>query len=380
MTGTTGPLARVRARGRRGARRVRASWLPILQCAVAAGLALWVAGDLLGHVRPFFAPIAAVISLGVSLNSRLRRAAELVVGVSLGVLVGDLIIAEIGSGVWQLMLVVALAITLATFFDGGNLIVAQAGASAVLVTTLLPPGDSGGIDRCVDALVGGLAGILVAAVIPVNPIRFVRRSARRVLDDLVTVLTDVASALRRNDRESAARALRRARDTQTAIDELRTAVGAAGEVAAVSPLHRPRRRMLRRYRELTDRADYAHRNARVLARRTLAALEDHEHVPEELPEAITELAAAVGALIRELGQDGDRERARPAFLDAVGRSPVLADPSATTGPREGTPAVSVPVLVAQVRSIALDLLQATGMSRAEALHALRDRIPDADLG
>ncbi|BBG05398.1 MULTISPECIES: FUSC family protein [Pseudonocardia] len=373
-------MARLRARGRLGARRVRASWLPILQCAVAAGLALWVAGDLFGHVRPFFAPIAAVISLGVSLNSRLRRAAELVVGVSLGVLVGDLIIAEIGSGVWQLMLVVALAITLATFFDGGNLIVAQAGASAVLVTTLLPPGDSGGIDRCVDALIGGLAGILVAAVIPVNPIRFVRRAARRVLDDLVTVLTDIASALREHDRASAARALRRARDTQDGIDELRAAVGGAGEVAAVSPLHRPRRRMLRRYRELADRADYAHRNARVLARRTLTAIEDDERVPPELVDAITELAGAVGALIRELGQDGDRERARPAFLDAVGHSPVLSDRQLTAGPPDGTAAVSVPVLVAQIRSIAVDLLQATGMSRTEALRALRGRLPDADLG
>lgn len=122
-----------------------------MQCASAGGLALYVASDVIGHTRPFFAPIAAVISLGVSLNSRLQRATELVVGVSLGVLVGDLLIARIGSGVWQLMLVVALAMAIAVFTDGGTLIVSQAGASAVLVTTLLPPGESGGLDRCVDA-------------------------------------------------------------------------------------------------------------------------------------------------------------------------------------------------------------------------------------
>ncbi|ALL75030.1 MULTISPECIES: FUSC family protein [unclassified Pseudonocardia] len=376
---------RVRARLRLGVRRVRASWLPILQCAFAAGLALWVAGDLVGHTRPFFAPIAAVISLGLSLNSRLRRAAELVVGVSLGVLVGDLLIAQIGSGVWQLILVVALAITLATFFDGGNLIVAQAGASAVLVTTLLPPGETGGIDRCVDALIGGVAGILVAAAIPVHPVRIVRREARRVLDDLVTVLTEVASALRDDDRESASRALRRARDTQAVIDGLRTAVGSAGEVAAVSPLHRPRRRMLRRYRELAERADYAHRNARVLARRALTAIEDGERIPPELADAIADLATAVGALIRELGQDGDRERARGPLLEAVQGAPVLAEPPVAPAPapdggHPAGPAVSVPVLVAQTRSIAVDLLQATGLSRTEAMHALRDRLPAPDLG
>ncbi|WP_231974341.1 FUSC family protein [Pseudonocardia sp. HH130630-07] len=377
---------RLRVRGRLGVRRVRASWLPILQCAVAAGLALWVAGDLVGHTRPFFAPIAAVISLGLSLNSRLRRASELVVGVSLGVLVGDLLIAQIGSGVWQLVLVVALAITLATFFDGGNLIVAQAGASAVLVTTLLPPGETGGIDRCVDALIGGMAGILVAAVLPVHPVRIVRREARRVLDDLVTVLTEIASALRSGDRESASRALRRARDTQGVIDGLRTAVGSAGEVAAVSPLHRPRRRMLRRYRELAERTDYAHRNARVLARRALTAIEDGERVPAELPDTIVDLAGAVDALIRELGQDGDRERARGPLLDAVRDVPVLSEvPVVPAVPRPeddgaAAPAVSVPVLVAQVRSIAIDLLQATGMTRTEAMHALRGVPPETGVG
>lgn len=130
---------RIRSRGRAGARRVRASWLPILQCSMAAGLALWVAGDLVGHTRPFFAPIAAVLSLGMSLNSRLRRTAELVVGVSIGVLVGDLLIARIGSGLWQLVLVVALALVVAVFTDGGTLFVNQAAVSAVLVTTLLRP-------------------------------------------------------------------------------------------------------------------------------------------------------------------------------------------------------------------------------------------------
>ena len=142
---------------------MRASALPIVQCGVAAGLAWLVASDLFGHERPFFAPIAAVISLGVSLANRLRRVVELVVGVSLGVLVGDLLISVIGSGRWQIMLVVALAMAAAVFADGATLLVDQAGASAVLVATLLPPGQAGGIDRCVDALIGGLVGVAVAA-------------------------------------------------------------------------------------------------------------------------------------------------------------------------------------------------------------------------
>lgn len=367
MTGAVGRTgSRVRRRAELGLRRLRASALPIVQCAVAAGLALYVAGDLVGHARPFFAPIAAVISLGLTLNSRVRRAAELVVGVSLGVLVGDLLIAQIGSGVWQLALVVALAMAIAVFTDGGTLIVAQAGASAVLVTTLLPPGETGGIDRCVDALIGGAAGILIAALIPVNPIRIVHREARRALDELVAVLNDVAGALRENDRDAASAALDRSRDTQPMIDEMRAAVRSASEVASVSPLRRPRRRMLQRYRELAERTDYAVRNLRVLTRRALTAIEDGEPVPDGLADTLDELGTAVGALIGELGVDGDRERARGAIRDAAHRAAALAeDPGLPYGP-------SAAVLVAQVRSIAVDLLQATGLDRAQAQQALRE--------
>src|ERR1700754_4537095 len=209
---------------REGGRRVQVSALPIAQCGVAAGIAWYIAHDVVGHQRPFFAPIAAVISLGVSLGSRLRRVVELVVGVSVGVLVGDLLISVIGSGPWQIMLVVALAMATAMFADGATLLVAQAGSSAVLVATLLPPGETGGIDRCIDALIGGVVGVLVAAVIPSDPVAPVRRAARSLLDELAVVLTDTAEALRRRDAEGAEAALLRARASQPLIDELRAAL------------------------------------------------------------------------------------------------------------------------------------------------------------
>ena len=46
-----------------------------------------------GHPTPFFAPIAAVVSLGTSYGQRLRRVAEVTLGVAIGVFVGDLLTA-----------------------------------------------------------------------------------------------------------------------------------------------------------------------------------------------------------------------------------------------------------------------------------------------
>ena len=342
--------------------RLQASALPILQCAVAAGGAWFIAADVVGHQRPFFAPIAAVISLGVSLGARLRRAAELVLGVSLGVLVGDLLISVIGSGYWQIALVVALAMAAAVFADGAALLVAQAGASAVLVATLLPPGEMGGLDRCVDALIGGTAGLLVAGLLPTDPVAPVRREARMLLDELAGVLGDIAAAIRANDPDGASAALLRARASQPLVDELRSALRGGSEVTRVSPLVRRRRGTLTKFSELAERSDYAMRNARVLARRALTALQDGEPAVPGFADLVSELAGAVSVLTAQLGRDGDREDAREPVLDVVRHAGAL----------DWEPGTSETVMLAQLRSIALDLLQATGWSRSEALAAMRD--------
>jgi uncharacterized membrane protein YgaE (UPF0421/DUF939 family) len=358
-------LDRARARFQHGIRRLEVSAVPITQCAVAAGLSWFVAYNLVGHPRPFFAPIAAVISLGVSLGSRLRRVAELVLGVSLGVLVGDLLISWIGSGAWQITLVVGLAMAIAVFANGATLLVAQAASSAVLVATLLPPGEAGGIDRCLDALIGGAVGVLVVAVLPTDPVGPARRQGRALLDELATVLAMTADALRARDASAAATALERARASQPLIDELRAALRGGQEVTTVSPLYRRRRRVLRRFGELAERADYAMRNTRVLGRRVYIALENDEPVAPELADLLGELSAAVRALTDQLGREGDRERAREPVLDVVRHMAARSDGWAG-GPSEQ-------VIVAQLRSIALDLLQATGLTRADALAAMRDQ-------
>ena len=46
----------------------------VLQCAVAAAVAWFVAADLVGHDQPFFAPIAAVVIAGAALSGGLASA------------------------------------------------------------------------------------------------------------------------------------------------------------------------------------------------------------------------------------------------------------------------------------------------------------------
>ena len=90
--------------------RVRAGWRTMMQAAVACAASWAVAKWLWGHPAPFFAPVAAIIALGQSYYERGRRAVELVVAVTIGVAVADLLAYELGTGVPQLALAVAIAV------------------------------------------------------------------------------------------------------------------------------------------------------------------------------------------------------------------------------------------------------------------------------
>ena len=71
----------------------------ILQTAVAAGLAYFLAALVLGNEQPFFAPVAAVVTLGLAFGERGRRALEVALGVVVGLAVADVIVRLIGVGV-----------------------------------------------------------------------------------------------------------------------------------------------------------------------------------------------------------------------------------------------------------------------------------------
>ncbi len=347
-------------------RRVRAGLLFAAQAAVAAGLSWLIANNLLHHARPFFAPIAAVIALNVSVGQRLRRVFELVVGVALGILVGDTLIYLIGTGGWQIALGVGLAILVAIFLGGSPIVIGQAAASAVLVATLAPP--SGGIyySRFLDALIGGVTGILVIALLlPVNPLTAIRRSAGPALDVIAEGLRDCAAALRDGSREDADAALSRLRSGETAVVTFRNALAGAREAATLAPVYWRSRGPLAQYLDAAEHVDHALRNGRVLARRTVALLRDGEPVPPGLVDALLALADAVTLLRDELAAGTEPERSRERTLDAVRAAAEVY--------RAGV-GFSGGVVVAQIRTMATDLLLAGGLPRPVVEKAVRGAV------
>jgi uncharacterized membrane protein YgaE (UPF0421/DUF939 family) len=354
---------RIRATLQEGLRRVRLNGVMAIQAGVAAGLAWFVAFDLLHHFRPYFAPISAVIVLGAAVGKRRRLAMEMVVGVALGIAVGDALVAVIGVGATQVAAVVVLAILASTFFGGSSVTAGQAAASAVLVATLAPP--SGGIytSRFLDALVGGIVGLVVMALIPVNPLRRVQRDAGAALMVLSDALTAAAQALERGDLGLARKALDALRRAEDEYANFRDSLIMGQETTAVSPLRWSARSGLLRYVDVAVHIERATRDLRVMQVWIVAVIRDHEPVPADLPRSLHSLSKAVATLRQELDEDIEPLRTRDMVLDAVREAW-----SAYTN-RVGFAGGSV---VAQVRGAAVDLLVAAGLAPADAETVVRE--------
>lgn len=339
--------------------RLRARGWQVAQCAVAAGLAWWVAHDLFGHPQPFFAPVAAVVSLGTTYGQRLRRVGEMAVGVALGVLLGDLYTQLLGRGVWQITVMVAASMVVALLLDASALLVNQAAIQSLVVVTVLPnPGLA--FVRWTDALVGGGVALLAATVVPQAPLRRPREQAAVVMRKVAELLTHSASAVRTGDVEEALDVLSDARGTDGLVEELRTAASEGLSVVSSSPFRRVHHPELRTMSELVEPLDLALRNTRVLVRRVSVATYRDEVIPLSYADFLDDLAEGARKVAAELAAGRMPREARPLLLDLGAASTRL----------ERTPWLSAEVVLAQARSILADLLSISGMDRLAATDAI----------
>jgi uncharacterized membrane protein YgaE (UPF0421/DUF939 family) len=342
--------------------RLRELGWTIAQTALAAAGAWLVAGELFGHAQPFFAPIAAVIVLGVTRGRHGARAVELAAGVSLGICVADLIVFRLGTGPLTIALVVALAMGAAIALGGEALFVSQAATSATLVATLPLP-DHFTLARAVDALAGGAVALAVGfLLLPIDPIRLARTAAATLHDEMAALVADLAAAIDARDRDAVVNALVRGRELDGRHAALAQATGMGLEITTYSPLRRRRRVALERYSHAAVQLGLAIGNVRVMARGALRAVDLGDNVPPDVVAALHDLAASVRALAAALDDPAHAPRAREPAVRAAARA---------TRSLAGTTNLSASAIVAQVRSTALDLLRALGEDRDAAAAEIR---------
>jgi uncharacterized membrane protein YgaE (UPF0421/DUF939 family) len=338
----------------------------ILQAAVAAGIAYFLAANLLGHEQPFFAPVAAVVTLSLAPGERGRRALEVALGVVVGLVVADLIVLAIGVGAAQIAVVVATAMAAAVLIGERRLLVNQAAISAILVVVIQTPDSGFSPDRFFNALIGGGVALAINHLFPVNPERLVERAARPIFEELAGALEEVAEVLINGDRGRAEALLESVRELDGQVRIFNEALSAGHETARLSPTRRRSLKHLELYADASIRIELTVINTRVLVRGAANALRREEAVPPSLPEAIRNLSRAVRALADYLEEaEGPDEARRYALEAARGATEVLKERHDMTAT----------VLVGQVRSMAVDLLRSTGMNQTQALAVLEKVAP-----
>jgi fusaric acid resistance family protein len=362
--------ALVLQRLRSGAIRLRSGWLPILQTALAACVAWFLAVLILGLERPTFAPIAAVIVLGLAVGERGRRAVELTLGVAFGVTMADLLLSVVGVGAVQAGIFVVLAMAVAVFLGGGDLGVKEAAISAMIIMFTFQPSAAGfPVDRFLEALIGGGTALLINALLPVNPERMVEDAAYPVFAESAAVLEEVADALEGGDARRVQGAYVKAREIDARVAGLKEAVAAGWETARLAPARRKSLGHMDLYTGAADQIDLTVRDVRALARAALSAVQPEAEapVPERLPAAIRGLARATEALAGYLQTSGDPAETRRLALEAASEASTLLEEHEDLARNLGVNAV-----VDQIHSSAVDLIGGTGMDRPAALQALEE--------
>lgn len=344
-----------RRQAREQARMWRAKAFFILQCGVAAVVAYSIAHYVFDVAVPLFAPVAAMICLGMTYGQRFRRAIEVTLGVAVGAFVGESFLHIAGLGPWQVGAIVVTAMSVASLLGAGPLMVTQAGVQGLIVA-LLSGTTTTAFGRWFEALIGACVAVVFAGLVPASTIARPRRKSTAVLETLSSLLTATALGLSARDEEMLEETLTRARATEADLATLRGLTDDAVEVVAISPLHFGRRGEVRELGAMLAPIDRAMRNARVLIRRSATAVRVGEAVPGAYVEAVTELADATDLLARAVREG----RPNPALEAALARTALD-----TRSPAPGAP-LSAEVIRAQIRSILVDFHQVLGRSLDDA--------------
>ncbi len=286
-------------------------------------------------------------------------------GCTLGIALGDVLLALFGTGIWQAAVVLFVSILLARFLDSGTIFTTQLGLQSLLVV-LLPAPDGGPFTRSVDAIVGGLFALVIVILAPKDPRKEPKTNMRELLGELSTVLRESSTALTRSDPTLAWHALIRARSCQPLMEGLSGSMGAAREVARLSPAYRRHRQELAELGGSIDSIDLAVRNARVFTRR-LTSVINHaaltDEAVQELSQVIEDTADAVDMLGRALSAASAPERGltlRQAREDLAAVATMLHPRLLRIQRLEGEG------LVLLYRPLIVDLLEATGLPHDEA--------------
>jgi|GEM_PF-774552 hypothetical protein len=174
--------------------RLEGPLLHAVKTAVASGFSWFVTANLLGNQIPVFAPLAAVLTVQVTIWQSVSRGLQRVAGVMVGVLVASAFAHVAGIHAWSIAVVIFVSLLLGRAMRLGTQGSIQVPISALLVLVLGATTGGYGVDRVVDTAIGAACGILVnLAVFPRIHLGEANARVRSLAEGLGSLVRGVAA-------------------------------------------------------------------------------------------------------------------------------------------------------------------------------------------
>ncbi len=193
----------------------------LAKSAFAAGLSWWLAERLFAFNDPYFAPLAAILTLQVTVTQSLRASAQRIAGVVVGVSLAALLMHFLTVNAGTVTLLIFAGLVLGTVLRMPEQAISQIAVSALLVAALGAAKPGYAWHRVIETAIGAAAAIAVnALIVPASHMDKVRAALAEFASRLGELINHLAELLR--DESGGSELLDRARKLNQSVSGIRS--------------------------------------------------------------------------------------------------------------------------------------------------------------
>lgn len=215
----------------------------IWKAGIAAAIA-WEVAKWTGSLYPFFAPLAAILCVQVTVEDSVMKGYQRVAGIIIGVIIAYFFVKYAGVHSWSIGLMIIMGLGIATLLKMPASAVSQAGVSALLVLTVGTGADdfSYGIHRILETIIGAAIAVIInMLILPPDFTEQAITSVSKAAKELCVRFEEVSKWLANDDMaENGNALLLSTRSLLQVVREVQTDINLARKAIKYSPLLKKR--------------------------------------------------------------------------------------------------------------------------------------------
>lgn len=349
--------------------RVKGAAVPTFQTSIFATISWLFCRYVVNDPAPIFAPIVTFVCMGLSRNRELRKAVEMGFGASMGVLIGGVVGQYWGFGPVQLFVLFFGCALIGRLLDRSEMVAYQMAIQAMVVAAMMALMNAGPdtvtvIDRFLNAVVGSAVALLATVILPTNVMTRPKRYVSYALLEVSRIMRRLSKGVLTGDAEAIAQLHGRLDSLRELLNDGRRALTTAQETAAVSPRAFGSRRDLAELDRMLELVERMHVTLSMMQRQGRGMVLEVGEMAE-LAGLMWEAADLLDQVARGIADWKRPTQARDQAMQWAGK---LGPAAFVDDPDDWRSAAMVSLL----RAIAVDMLEVTGLSMAQARAVLTD--------